>query len=190
MVFLPLMLIWLRDPMYFNTPSRWLMVAFAATSGLLAPELASDKRGNQAAAADLSQSASSNSEPNSPSAPALDAPALLREGTRLTERVGQLSRSDDGWFFTVELADSTNKPEPQPASIDTPPATPPQKRPATPSRIRVLENLALQRVAQMIQQDSSDNRWVVNGVITEFFGENRLLILMAVRAPIDDQTKR
>lgn len=190
MVFLPLMLIWLRDPMYFNTPSRWLMVAFAATIGLLAPELASDKKGNQAAAADLNQSASSNNDPTAPSSPALDASALLREGTRLTERVGQLSRSDDGWYFTAELADSTKKQETQPASLETAPATPPQKRSATPSRIRVLENLALQRVAQMIQQDSSDNRWIINGLVTEFFGENRLLFLIAVRAPIDDQTKR
>ncbi len=34
MVLLPLLLIWLRDPMYFNIPSRWSMVLFAVAIAL------------------------------------------------------------------------------------------------------------------------------------------------------------
>lgn len=35
MVFLPLLLIWLRDPMYFNAPSRWGVVVLAVSIALL-----------------------------------------------------------------------------------------------------------------------------------------------------------
>lgn len=35
MVFLPLLLIWLRDPMYFNAPSRWSVVVLAISIALL-----------------------------------------------------------------------------------------------------------------------------------------------------------
>lgn len=35
MVFLPLLLIWLRDPMYFNAPSRWSVVVLAVSIALL-----------------------------------------------------------------------------------------------------------------------------------------------------------
>ncbi len=35
MVFLPLLLFWLRDPMYFNAPSRWGVVLLAVSIALL-----------------------------------------------------------------------------------------------------------------------------------------------------------
>ncbi len=35
MVFLPLLLIWLRDPMYFNAPARWGVVLLAVSIALL-----------------------------------------------------------------------------------------------------------------------------------------------------------
>lgn len=157
MVFLPLMLIWLRDPMYFNVPSRWAMVAFAISIGLIAPELGSDRKsGGMAAASEAARASESTS--------------LLREGTRVANQDGQFSQADGVWFFTPTASAGS--------------------RESSSSRIRVLENLALQRVVQMIQQDPSDNRWVISGVITEYFGENRVMMSMAVRAPIDSEDNR
>src|SRR5690606_34420484 len=44
MVFLPLLLIWLRDPMYFNAPSRWGVVLLAVSIALLDARSAPDSR--------------------------------------------------------------------------------------------------------------------------------------------------
>lgn len=52
-----------------------------------------------------------------------------------------------------------------------------------PRRFRLLENLALQRVVDSITQDSSDVRWTITGVLTEFEGENWLLLATVLRAP-------
>lgn len=46
-----------------------------------------------------------------------------------------------------------------------------------------LENLALQRIAQALQEDSSDSRWIVSGQITEFRDQNFLLLERVLRAP-------
>jgi len=46
----------------------------------------------------------------------------------------------------------------------------------------VLENLALQRIAEAMKIDSSDSRWVISGKITEFREHNYLWIERATRA--------
>jgi hypothetical protein len=46
----------------------------------------------------------------------------------------------------------------------------------------VLENLALQRIAEAMKIDSSDSRWVISGKITEFRDHNYLWIERATRA--------
>jgi hypothetical protein len=188
MVLLPLMLIWLRDPMYFNASTRWAMVAFAATVGLLAPELGLGSHAGKVSASDSDQSQSQLPIAATRADMGSGYSAILREGTHLKNRVGQFSRTDGGWFFApsqagVEavVADGTSIQSSSSAGFGA--ARTPAKR------IRVLENLALQRVAQMIQQDPSDNRWMISGTVTEFFGENRLLVVLAVRAPIDDAAR-
>lgn len=186
MVLLPLMLIWLRDPMYFNASTRWAMVALAATVGMLAPELGLSGHSGRAKAVDSDRSPSPIDAPRSGAGYGL--PAVMREGTELKNRVGQFSRSDGGWFFTpVQVDAETN------AIVgDGMQNTASTGRSATGvqlKKVRVLENLALQRVAQMIQQDPSDNRWMISGTITEFFGENRLIVVFAVRAPIEDAAR-
>jgi hypothetical protein len=50
----------------------------------------------------------------------------------------------------------------------------------TPESIRVLENLALERVANAIVDPRAPNRWLVSGTITEYRGLNYLLISRAV----------
>ena len=46
--------------------------------------------------------------------------------------------------------------------------------------MKALENLALERVARAMQQGRGDVNWEVSGEITEFQGENFLLITRAV----------
>lgn len=45
---------------------------------------------------------------------------------------------------------------------------------------RVLENLALQRVSQALENNLNTKHWVVSGVITEYRGANYLLLTKAV----------
>ena len=47
----------------------------------------------------------------------------------------------------------------------------------------VLENLTAQRVLQAMLDDERDNRWIVQGTVTEFQGRNYLLLERVVRAP-------
>jgi len=192
MVFLPLMLIWLRDPMYFNVPSRWAMVALAISTGLLAPELTSDRKSSGVvAAADLDRTPAAGQGLSTSSQADTRSKSLQREGTRVANQVGQFSQADGTWYFTpaAQSAPQGNM-NADPVAAAANPSGVATSRPAPSQRFRVLENLALQRVVQMIQQDPSDNRWMINGVITEFFSENRLLMVIAVRAPIDVKSER
>jgi len=49
-------------------------------------------------------------------------------------------------------------------------------------QILLQENLMLQRIVEAIQEDPTDDHWVVSGEVTEFFNENRLSIQVAQRA--------
>lgn len=44
------------------------------------------------------------------------------------------------------------------------------------------ENLMLQRIVDSIRDDAADDRWIISGVVTEFFGENRMVIKTAQRS--------
>ena len=48
------------------------------------------------------------------------------------------------------------------------------------SSFRVLENLALERVTRILEETRSDRLWLVNGTITEYRGENYLLLTRVV----------
>lgn len=49
-------------------------------------------------------------------------------------------------------------------------------------QVLVVENLMLQRIAEAIRADGSDDRWTVSGEVMEYFNENQLLIRTAQRA--------
>jgi hypothetical protein len=78
-----------------------------------------------------------------------------REGTRVTALVGTLREAGRRWSVTSE--DGT-------------------------VAYRVLENLSLERIAKAIQEDPQDRHWKLAGELTEFFGENYLLIDRVERA--------
>jgi len=46
----------------------------------------------------------------------------------------------------------------------------------------VLDNLALERIAEAMRVDSTDNRWVLTGRVTEFRGQNYVWVERATRA--------
>jgi len=78
----------------------------------------------------------------------------LREGTRLVDVVGtfQTTGGDSISFFREGSKDS----------------------------YRVLENLALQRVGQVLEENRGTRQWVVSGTITEYRSANYLLVSKAV----------
>jgi hypothetical protein len=44
----------------------------------------------------------------------------------------------------------------------------------------VLENLALQRISQVLDENRGPRQWIVSGLITEYRGSNYLLVTKAV----------
>lgn len=77
----------------------------------------------------------------------------LREGTELTDALGTFRLTGDRATFT--LADGS-------------------------ARFSGLENLTLERVANVIGGDPSPLEWVVSGVVTEYKGNNYLLVTRAI----------
>ncbi len=83
----------------------------------------------------------------------------LREGTRLTDVVGQFQTAGDRVSF---------HPDGQGESY------------------RVLENLALQRIDEYLGANRGAPTWTVSGVVTEFRGSNFLLVSKAVVRSVGD----
>jgi hypothetical protein len=99
-----------------------------------------------------------NYEPASPGTPLpagnVKATERLREGTRLIDVTGALaSIGPDNVTFSPD------------GSRDS---------------YRLLENLALQRVSQVLDENRDPRKWVVSGLITEYRGANYLLLTKAV----------
>jgi hypothetical protein len=80
----------------------------------------------------------------------------FREGSKVTDELGEFQMTADRFNFHLQS----------------------DKR-----SIRVLENLSLERVARTLEDDPSPRMWSVSGVVTEFRGENYLLITRAVLKP-------
>lgn len=78
----------------------------------------------------------------------------LREGTQLIEVTGKFESAGDRTSFVI--ADSSES-------------------------LRVLENLALQRVTRVLPQVQPGTQWTISGVVTEFNNNNYLLMTKAVQ---------
>ena len=77
-----------------------------------------------------------------------------REGTRLTEVNGRFEVTGDRVSFaTTDSADS----------------------------MRVLENLALERIARVLAENRASPEWTISGTVTEYNGANYLLLTKAVQ---------
>lgn len=77
----------------------------------------------------------------------------IREGSKLVDQIGEFQKSGDQINFFAK----------QPHGA-----------------LRVLENLALERVVRVLDDNPAKRVWSVTGVITEFRGENYLLVTRAV----------
>ncbi len=55
--------------------------------------------------------------------------------------------------------------------------------------LRVLENLALERVTRVLTESPSDRLWLVSGTITEYRGSHYLLITRAIRRAVNTNPK-
>lgn len=91
----------------------------------------------------------------------------LREGTLVPATTGRVIVLGRRWMF-VPLA------EPERGSATG--------RSMRLPRLMLSENLMLQRIVEAIRVDSGDDHWTITGRITEFFEENRLIVLSAKRA--------
>ena len=80
---------------------------------------------------------------------------LRREGTQLRDERGQFALNGTRVIF-VSADDKT--------------------------RFVGLENLALQRISQLVGGEFNDVEWIVSGLVTEYQGANYLLILRATKA--------
>lgn len=47
--------------------------------------------------------------------------------------------------------------------------------------LRVLENLALERITRVLSESRDERQWIVNGTVTEYRGANYILIHKAVQ---------
>jgi hypothetical protein len=183
MILLPLVFIWSRAPMSYGLPTKaTILVGFVF--GVLTLSISGQWLGCEpkAAAADSwdSESATEGDDPrNDASRP------RLREGTRLGLSVGKFSRSGQRWIFEQESVVAKPDTVGTAANNSSGAEAKPSKggEPRQVIRYRMLENLALQRVADAIAQDPNDVLWSVTGLITEFSGENLLLLSTVLRAP-------
>lgn len=189
MILLPLIFIWSRAPMRYGLPSKLgALIVFAVGAATLSINALPRHYHPTVKAADSWDSEGAN---------AMDAPRSgaarprLREGARIGSTVGTFLRVGRRWAFEFEAAPVAATPSDEKlvenltlsavAIITASPSGPIEL-----VRYQVLENLALQRVAEAIIQDPKDARWAVTGVITEFDGENWLLLSTVLRAPSND----
>ena len=49
--------------------------------------------------------------------------------------------------------------------------------------LRVLENLALERVARVLGESRDEREWIISGTVTEYRGANYILIQKAIQRP-------
>jgi hypothetical protein len=77
----------------------------------------------------------------------------LREGSKLVDQIGEFQKSGERINFFSKDGHGV---------------------------LRVLENLALERVGRVLDDNPATRDWSVSGVVTEFRGENYLLLTRAV----------
>ncbi len=178
MLLLPLVFIWSRAPMRYGLISKTLviigfMIGHWSVDSIL---FHGDPRCVAAADSwDLDLGSESDEQRRDSTR------QLMREGTKVTAVVGRCSRVGRRWIFVAEPVESKGSmmsPSPSASGEKT------MTKEAAPMQYRLLENLALQRIVDAIAQDPNDVRWTITGVITEFSGENWLLLSTVYRAPI------
>lgn len=109
-----------------------------------------------------------------PSGPAQTSPTI-REGTLIPPTTGKFVIVGRRWSFVPE-PDAPVSGQGEQATENSSTGT------VMNFPILVVENLLLQRVVEAVRDDTIADRWSVTGRLTEFFGENRLILQTARRA--------
>ena len=109
-----------------------------------------------------------------PTGPPQGSPTI-REGTLIPPTTGKFVIVGRRWSFVPEHA-SPGRGHGEQATEKSSAGT------AIGFPILMVENLLLQRVVEAIRDDTIADRWSVTGRVTEFFGENRLILQTARRA--------
>ena len=99
----------------------------------------------------------------------------IREGTQIPPTIGKFVIVGRRWSFVPEPAPPLNGQRGHATEI-------PSTGTAMNFPVLVVENLLLQRVVEAVRDDTIADRWSVTGRLTEFFGENRLILQTARRA--------
>lgn len=195
-ILLPLLFIWSRAPMKYGFMSKTVILAgFVLAVVVISAEYQVPALVHPAQAADSwDEELNEEDDPR----PDLSRPRL-REGTKLASVIGRFTRVGRRWVLELEpptvesessKSDSLGRnkskssKDVKSADVDATASQPVRASavPVEPIRYRVLENLTLQRVADAIAQDPNDVRWIASGTITEFDGENWLLLSTVFRA--------
>ena len=99
----------------------------------------------------------------------------IREGTQIPPTAGKFVSVGRRWSFVPEHL-------PPPSGKGQPATEMPRPGAVIDFPILVVENLLLQRVVEAVRDDTIADRWAVTGKVTEFFGENRLILQSVRRA--------
>ncbi len=190
MILLPLLFLWARTPMYF---SRSLMSCLIPTATLIALVVPLFECCNSSIAAEKNRV------------------NYLREGTLTPKMSGKIVAMGRQWVFVADEPSETPPVNDSPSNrlrttvtrtetltsdavrLETTSTIEsnfthrlaergPNDLSSEPSNRLLVENLALQRIVTAIKSDPNDNHWTITARATEFFDENRLIILTAQRA--------
>ena len=127
-----------------------------ANTGQLRQALAQEDGGKLTSANPVNPSGFAAASPSATAGGVLVAGPLMREGTKIVNQSATCRSSGDR--LQVILAEDS-----------------------TP--VIALENLASQRILKAAMDDAGDERWVINGQITEFQGRNFILLDRVTRQP-------
>jgi hypothetical protein len=101
----------------------------------------------------LARVISGSAQPSNPADKGRKPERRFREGTRLVDRMGHFRTTGDRLIFYSQQDDR---------------------------RLSALENLALERVARVISESADSHQWSVSGIVTEYHGQNYLLVTRAI----------
>jgi len=117
---------------------------------------------------------------------------VLREGTVIPPTEGRVVMQGRRWVFIPNPASSqsgergiegSDTAAPRAETVATGGANPQRHRLAWQvPQMMLTENLNLQRVAEAVAADDSDDQWILSGQVCEYFGQNCLTIRTAQRS--------
>jgi hypothetical protein len=135
-------------------PAQWLMGLFAAAVLVASLAAAPAPPPGGSAANVPGKMPVANVSPGTPPLGQNKPAERLRENTRLVDVTGTFQATGGD---SVSFSPSGNK-----------------------DSLRVLENLALERISRTLDENRGSRQWVVSGTVTEYRGNNYLLVTKAV----------